>query len=755
VSGTHTQEQMRLGLALASALLLTSWACSRQLAAPQSITESGVVSGVREGDIAVYKGIPFAAPPIGLLRWRAPQNVPHWSGVLHADKYKPQCVQNWPPLPTMPAEPISEDCLYLNVWTPAVDAKRKRPVMVFVYGGGFRAGSASTPLYWGNQLARKDGVVVVNLSYRVGPLGFLAHPELTAEAGYRASGNYGLLDVIAGLEWVHRNVSAFGGDPANVTIFGQSAGAWIINNLMISPLARGLFHAAIAESEGGAMGPAGTGEGMAFLVRAEMAGVAFARTLGARSIAELRRVPADKITASDFAGLPGIPNSNMALPIVDGYVIPDDPYTLYQAGKQAAVPLLLGYNADESAHMFTPVATATFIANVRQRYGTMADQFLAVYPANSDAEAVRSQARLWVESSFGWHMWTWARLHAQTSHNKVYFYYFVGDGNAGHGAELPYVFLYAKGFSSRAERDMAEKVSTYWTNFAKTGDPNGDDLPPWPPFQERDETAMFLGKSFAPGEVPDRPLHILMDAYMTRVRSESLQHRNSPKLSKPLKEAYDDLKDQRYADAISKLTAAEAVEDKTAYDLHLVNDMLGFAYVHTNNYADAAKAWEAETDDGFLTQADQRRRVRALAALNYQLKNYEKAIEYGQRAINGSYVDDEMQRVIGQAYYLKGDWKGTIEFEDRLVNGEITRAETPTKESLLLLYSACVKLQDSECSTRTLEQLNRYYPGTWRADLRGPAIHPVGTVMAFFFGGCADIEAQKRPPCISRRQQER
>jgi para-nitrobenzyl esterase len=515
---------MRLGFALASALMLTSLACPAQPAAPQTITERGVVSGVRESGVTVYKGIPFAAPPTGPLRWRAPQTVPHWRGVLPADKYKPQCVQTWPPLPTMPAEPISEDCLYLNVWTAAVDAKGKLPVMVWVHGGGFRAGSASTPLYWGNQLAHEYGVVVVNLSYRVGPLGFLVHPQLTAEADYHASGNYGLLDVIAGLEWVQRNVSAFGGDPANVTIFGQSAGAWIINNLMISPLARGFFHAAIAESEGGIMGPAGTPEGMAHLEGAQKAGIAFARTFGAKSIAELRRVPADKITAADFSGLPEIANSNMALPIVDGYVIPDDPYTLYQAGKQADVPLMLGYNADESAHIFTPVATATFIANVRQHYGAMADQFLALYPASSDAEAARSQARLWVESSFAWHMWTWARLHAQTSHSKVYFYHFVGDGNAGHGAELPYVFLYGfNSSSSNVERDMAEKVSSYWTNFAKTGDPNGDALPRWPPFRGQDETSMFLGKSFAAGEVPDRPLHLLMDAYMTHVRSGSLQ----------------------------------------------------------------------------------------------------------------------------------------------------------------------------------------------------------------------------------------
>ena len=481
------------------------------------------MSGVREDDVIVYKGIPFAAPPVGPLRWRAPQPVARWSGLLAADKYKPQCVQNWPPVPTMPAEPVSEDCLYLNLWAPAEAAKTQRPVMVFIYGGGFRAGSASTPLYRGNALAHRYGVIQVNLSYRVGPLGFLVHPELTAESGYHASGNYGLLDVIAGLQWVQRNVTAFGGDPDNVTVFGQSAGAWVINNLMVSPLARGLFHAAIAESEGGDMGPAGTQEGMALLAGAERGGVAFAKTFGAQSIAQLRQVPADKITASDFPGLPAVANSDMALPIVDGYVIPDDPYTLCAAGKQADVPLLLGYNANESAHMFSPVSRGAFIANVRQHYGAMAEQFLALYPASSAAEALRSQGRLWVESTFGWHIWSWARLHARTSHSKVYLYHFVG-GNPVHGGELPYVFLYGlSGSSPKQEREMAETISAYWTHFAKSGNPNAAGLPRWPPFDEHEETTLFLGKSFTPGEAPDHDQHVLMDAYMSRVRAESVQ----------------------------------------------------------------------------------------------------------------------------------------------------------------------------------------------------------------------------------------
>lgn len=206
----------------------------------------------------------------------------------------------------------------------------------------------------------------------------------------------------------------------------------------------------------------------------------------------------------------------------------------------------------------------------------------------------------------------------------------------------------------------------------------------------------------------------------------------SVQLLKPLKEAHDDLNDKKYADAVTKLTAAEGIEGKTPYDRHLIDDMLAYAYVKTGDYAAAAKAWEAEIDDGFTVGPDLERKVRGLSQIHYQLKNYDKAIHYGRRASRGSH-DDEMQKVIGQAYYLKGDWKGTIDFEDRLVSGAIERAETPTKESLLLLYSACVRLPDSVCAMRAREQLDRYYPGAWRSNLKAPPAPPVGTVMAFFF----------------------
>jgi para-nitrobenzyl esterase len=474
-------------------------------------TQTGVVQGVSENGVIAYKGIPFAAPPLGGLRWQPPQSPKVWEGALQADKFKPQCMQLGPPLPTMPAEENSEDCLYLNLWRPATNSTSHLPVMVFLYGGGFRRGSASTPLYWGDEIARRKGVIVVNLAYRVGPLGFLAHPSLSAESPRHVSGNYGLLDMIAGLQWVRANIAAFGGDPKNVTVWGQSAGAWAINKLLISPPARGLFEKAIAES-GGDMGPSGTKEGMASLSDAERNGIAFAEQLGAHSIAELRKLPAEAITASTFSDKP-----DGAVPIVDGYVIPSDTYDLYAAGQQARVPLLIGYNVDESQYMIEPVSQRQFQNEVETRYGTLAPRFLKLYRVETDAASARSQVQLASEATFGWHVWTWARLHAKTSRRSVYFYHFALI--PGHGAELPFVFMHPFGGPWQSgQEQIADSVATYWANFARTGDPNGGDLPKWPACTDANGPVMNLGLSFSPAKMPDLPEHFLMDAYMNSLR---------------------------------------------------------------------------------------------------------------------------------------------------------------------------------------------------------------------------------------------
>jgi para-nitrobenzyl esterase len=289
-------------------------------------TEGGLVQGLAEDNLTVYKGIPFAAPPVGALRWRAPQPAPKWESVRTADQFAPGCMQS---MGGPPPGGMSEDCLHLNVWTPAKSPRDRVPVLVWIYGGGFSGGATSIPVYSGEKLARR-GVVLVSIAYRVGVFGFYAYPELSAESPHRVSGNYGLLDMIAGLQWIQRNIAAFGGDPKRVTIFGESAGGIAVSMLCASPLVKGLFTGAISES-GGSFGPSSRspvpGENMRVLSDAEASGVEFAKTAGASSLKELRAVTAEKVleTARRQRG--------MAWPIVDGWVIPDDQHRLYEAGR--------------------------------------------------------------------------------------------------------------------------------------------------------------------------------------------------------------------------------------------------------------------------------------------------------------------------------------------------------------------------------------------------------------------------------------
>lgn len=491
--------------------------CSR---APQPVAlDGGWVRGVVDGDVTIYKGVPFAAPPLGSLRWRAPRPVMPWHGVRDASEFRPTCMQSGTPLPGLPKEPASEDCLYLNIWSAADRRDERLPVMVWVHGGGYRSGSASTPVYWGGQLAR-TGVVVVNISYRLGPFGFLAHPELTRESDSAASGNYALLDAIAALQWVRRNIVAFGGDPDRITIFGHSAGSYIAGKLMISPLARGLFHRVIGQS-GMDMNPVSTSEGMLELAEAERLGIAFAQRVGARSIAELRSVSAEKILAAHDSAWPVAPGgagSEMRM-IVDGYSLLSAPYDAFSRGQQARVPILIGYTANEGANTIgTPRAATEYVTTVRQRYGDLGGRILAQYPAGSDAEAVRSQMALKRDADIAWPVWTWARLHASTTPNSVYYYVYdhampyprgspMSAWGAAHGAELLYVFRNLDLFPlewTKEDRRVSDIVSGYWTNFAKTGDPNGAGLPPWPAFTREREQVLTLGPQPKVGAVPHR-----------------------------------------------------------------------------------------------------------------------------------------------------------------------------------------------------------------------------------------------------------
>ncbi|HEX5168945.1 MAG TPA: carboxylesterase family protein [Cyclobacteriaceae bacterium] len=508
------KEVIRLRIIVLVAFIFFTGAVLAQQPKPIKV-DGGSLQGITEDGLTVYKGIPFAAPPVGDLRWKAPQPLAKWDGVRIADKFAPGPVQGG-----NPPSGKSEDCLYLNVWTPAKSAKDKIPVLVWIYGGGFSAGSTSETVYSGEKLARK-GVVLVSVAYRVGQLGFLAHPELSAESPNHVSGNYGLLDMIAGLKWIRKNIAKFGGDPDKVTIFGESAGGIAVSMLCASPLAKGLFHGAISQS-GGSFGPPRVttypGENQKYLKDAELAGVEYAKTAGVSSLAELRKIPADK--------LPGGRGLGMSWPIIDGYVIPDDQHNLYEVGKYNDVPILVGYNSDEGASFTRTKIPEEYIAGVKERYGKFAEDLLKAYPvdANSIPKTARDLAR---DAAFGWHTWSWARLQSKTGKSKVFYYYFdqhpdypkdsprFGYGSP-HGQDVAFVFQHLNPSdpnASNTDQEISDAMSTYWTNFAKAGDPNGEGVPAWPTFSEATPEVMYFSQTPHIGVVPSAESLKVLDAY--------------------------------------------------------------------------------------------------------------------------------------------------------------------------------------------------------------------------------------------------
>jgi para-nitrobenzyl esterase len=519
-----------VAFAYAAALIFASTALAQSPAPVR--TQSGLVQGTSDNGLTIYKGIPFAAPPIGDLRWRAPQPPAPWQGVRAADKFAPACMQTPVVMPALglTSYPVDEDCLYLNVWTPAKSSKDHLAVMVWIYGGGFTIGATSLATYDGANLAKK-GVVLVSIAYRLGQFGFLAHPDLTAEQGGH-SGNYGLLDEIAGLQWVKRNIAAFGGDPHRVTIFGESVGGLSVSMLAASPLGKGLFQGVISES-GGSFAPARSanegGEQMLSLPTAERNGAAFLSKLGAASIADARKLSAETIQKNSTRGMGGGPWPNF-----DGYVLPGDQYKLYEAGKYNDTPILVGTNADEGALFVPTITAAAYEANVRSGYGEYADKVLAVYPTGTDAQALRSARDLSRDTTFAWHTWAWARLQSRTGKGKVYVYYFshrppypdtpqFKDWGASHGSEMSYVFGNFTGgaIPSAADKAVADQISSYWVNFAKTGDPNGSGLPAWPTFTDADQQVMNLDDPSKAIPVPNLDKLKVLDGYYAWRRSEA------------------------------------------------------------------------------------------------------------------------------------------------------------------------------------------------------------------------------------------
>jgi para-nitrobenzyl esterase len=477
--------------------------------------EGGLVQGIIEDGLTIYKGIPFAAPPVGELRWKAPQPVQSWEGVKQTIQFAPAPYQGG-----NPASGKSEDCLYLNIWTPAKSPTDRIPVLVWIYGGGFSFGSTSDPWCSGEKLAKK-GVILVSIAYRVNQLGFLTHPELSAENINHVSGNYGLLDQIAALTWIQKNIAAFGGDPNKVTIFGESAGAISVSMLCASPLAKGLFHGAISQS-GGSFGPTRPttfpGENMKTLQQAEAEGKEYVQKTGVNSIAELRKMEVEKLPSG--WGLPG------AWPIVDGYVIPDNQYILYEEGKFNDVPVLIGYNSDEGASFMPPKTPEDYVNGVKLRYGKYAGELIKAYPAG-DSIVPKTARDLARDAAFGWHTWSWARLQSETGKSKVFYYYFdqhpdypAGSPLAGfgspHAQDVGYVFQHldpSNPQTTKSDLEISEAMATYWTNFAKYGNPNGQGVPEWPAFSDSNPKVMYFSQTPHVGPVPSEESLKVLDAY--------------------------------------------------------------------------------------------------------------------------------------------------------------------------------------------------------------------------------------------------
>ena len=472
-------------------------------------TKTGLIAGTRSksGAVHIFRGIPFAAPPVGDLRWKSPQPVAPWTGVRTCDTFGPNPMQRspsafgpWSAEFLIPQRPISEDCLYLNVWTGAKSDREKRPVLVWIYGGGFNSGGSSVPIYDGEAVASK-GVIFVSINYRVGPFGFFAHPELSNESGRNASGNYGLMDQIAALQWVKQNIAGFGGDPTNVTIAGQSAGSMSVNCLVASPVAKNLFKKAIAQSGASFTNPPVT------LRQAEEAGLKLAQSAGASSLRELRAKPAEEI----------LQKMQGQFPIVDSYVLHQSIADIFRAGKQNDVALLTGWNEDEGM-LRGPVKNAgTYRTEIDRQYGADAQTVLRFYPGGTDEEAASSQVKMSRDMTFGIQNYIWADIQSQQG-KKVYVYRFTrkvpatgeyAKYGAFHTGEVAYAYDNLRFIDHRlrplesVDTELARNMSSYWINFAKSGDPNGPQLPAWPAYSGKDKQVMVFDIQTAAKPLPD------------------------------------------------------------------------------------------------------------------------------------------------------------------------------------------------------------------------------------------------------------
>jgi len=490
---------------------------------PKVRITNGTLEGSSSSGISIFRGVPYAQPPVGNLRWKAPQPVKNWEGVRKAEKFGPRAMQK--PIygdMNFRSDGVSEDCLYLNVWTAAKTGNEKLPVLVYFYGGGFQAGDGSELRYDGESMSRK-GIVTVTVNYRLGIFGFFAHPELSKEAPYHASGNYALLDQSAALKWVEQNIASFGGDPKKVTIAGESAGSVSVSAQMASPLSKNLIAGAIGES-GAMIYPTLTAVPLA---QAEERGAAYAAKIGAPTLAALRAMTADQLL--DSTSQRGVPRFSA---VIDGYFFPKSPTEIYAAGEQAHVPLLIGWNSEESNYrgiVGTDEPTPeNYQKAIQKIYGEKAAEALKLYPGSTTEELIKSGTALAGDRFIAFSTWKWFDLCSKTGNNPVYRYFYerprpemrseMGNAVAGlaggviknqdsnaakaprpagavHSAEIEYAM---GNLSTNRVYDWQPddyKVSTimqeYFANFIKTGNPNGIALPQWPAANSGNEISVM------------------------------------------------------------------------------------------------------------------------------------------------------------------------------------------------------------------------------------------------------------------------
>ena len=498
-----------LFFSLAASLMLALPVLSQAQQISKTVVEQGEIEGVVHDGYVLYPAIPYAEAHVGDLRWKAPVPKKPWQGVYRAEKFAPQ--------PPQPGRGVSsEDCLYLSVQTPAKSKDDKLPVFVMIHGGAFLTGS-----YAGTQDSFvKEGIVYVSIEYRLGVLGFFSHPELSKESPNGVSGNQGILDQICALKWVHNNIAAFGGDPDNITIAGESAGGISVSILCASPMCKGLFKRAISES-GSSFCPIsdlrtdnifiGTAKGM------EQNGLEFQKKMGAKNLKALRNLPVEKLVSGT--------NMEEFWPVVDGIAIADDQYKLYESGNYNDVDILIGTNSDEGWMFTRETSVEDFESHIRGTFGDFADRLLAMYPVKTPAEVHFALADIFRDGHFAWGTYAWANLQSAKSDKNVYLYYF--DQNSGgfmgsprganHVAEMPFVYGWGTDRFSDVEKSMSQIMSQYWINFVKTGNPNAPGLPFWTTYKQGAPTVMHFRDGFRLVNVPNQEqLNFFEDFFKSR-----------------------------------------------------------------------------------------------------------------------------------------------------------------------------------------------------------------------------------------------